>query len=93
MSERVKRTCCSIQVAREDLIAAVKPECEKSVPLLSEYVDSYTAETLSLICPDYEKLVKDGECAKLGQLPIEGVKPKFNFMLAPMVKAVKALEH
>lgn len=91
--EKVTRVCCSIVQQKEDLSNLVRNQCESSIPYLNDYVDSLLSDTMTMVCPAIDTLVKGGDCAKLTPLPVEGVKAKYTFALAPMIKVVKLMEH
>lgn len=86
---RLKRACCGVIESRADFMDATKEKCPQHEKLYAEYVDSYMAEAMGLICPD----AKDLECGKLEPLKMDGVEPKTKFFLSPMLKIVKSLDH
>lgn len=86
---RLKRACCAVLGSKTLFMDAIKAKCSKYETIYAEYVDSYTSEAMSLICPAEDKL----ECNKLEPLKLEGVATKSKFFLLPMLKLVKTLDH
>lgn len=84
---RLRRSCCAVLDSKTFFMDAVKTKCSKYEKVYSDYVDSYTSESMSLICP--EKL----DCKELEPLKLEGVEVKSKFFLTPMLKLVKSLDH
>lgn len=91
--ERIKRACCDVLASKKHFMAAIKDKCGKYEKVYSDYVDSYTSESLALICSDAEKMEKDGECETLTPLKLDGVSLKYVSFLNPMLKIVKTLDH
>lgn len=86
---RLRHACCQVLESRRYFMDATKDKCSKYEKVYSDYIDSYTSEAMSLICPDSDKL----ECSKLTPLKLDGVTPKNKFFLTPMLKVVKTLDH
>lgn len=86
---RMRRSCCAVLQAKSYFLDAVKPKCSKYEKVYSEYVESYTSESMGLICEDADKL----KCSELEPLKLEGVEVKSKFFLVPMLKLIKSLDH
>lgn len=86
---RMRRSCCAVLQSKSLFLEAVKPKCSKYEKVYSEYVDSYTSESMALICEDAEKL----KCAELEPLKFAGAQVKSKFFLTPMMRLVKSLDH
>lgn len=91
--ERVKRACCNVLDGKKRFMNAIKDKCNEHATQYSNYVDSYTSESLGLICPDAEKMEKDGECAKLTAINTDSITRKYDSFLSPMMKVIKTLDH
>lgn len=90
--EKITRMCCTYVKQKEEAMEVIKGKCDKAVTFVTDYLDSYLAESLSLVCPDLEKLVKEGECNKMTPVSLDGTKAKYQFLLTPSIKLVKGLE-
>lgn len=86
---RLRRACCNVIESRKIFVEATKPKCAKSEAVYGDYVDSYTSEAMSLICPATDTL----DCGKLEALKTESVEPKSKSYLNPILKLVKTLDH
>lgn len=86
---RLRYACCGVISGKQSFMGALNEKCSKYQKIYSDYVDSYTSEAMSLICPDAAKL----DCAKLDPPKIENVTPASKFFLTPMLKLVKSLDH
>lgn len=86
---RTRRSCCSVLAIEKLFLEATKDKCSKHEKLYTDYVKSYTSDSMGLICPDQDKL----DCGSLEALKTEGVAPKTKFFLNPTVKLVKTLDH
>lgn len=87
--ERLRRGCCAVLGSKAIFLEATRDKCSKHSNLYTEYVDSYTADAMSLICPSTDKLA----CDKLPGLSLEGVTLKSKSHLLPIYKLVKSLDH
>ena len=86
---RVRLACCAVLDAKKIFINATKDKCSKYEKAYGDYVDSFTSESMGLICPETDKL----ECSKLEPIKSAGATPKTRFFLVPMVKLVKTIDH
>lgn len=86
---RVRRACCAVIDSKKFFLEATKEKCAKYEKVYIDYLDSYTSESMGLICPDTDKL----DCGKLEAIKIDGVTPKNKFFLTPMIHLVKTLDH
>ena len=92
-NEKITRMCCMLEQQKQEVASIVRPKCEKAIPFMKEFLDSYLSESLGLVCPDLKQLIKSDTCNKFSPIPIEGVKSKYLFFLAPMIKILRGLEH
>lgn len=86
---RVRRTCCAVLEAKKFFLMGTAEKCANYSKTYAEYVDSYTNEAMSLICPEDSKLM----CQELEQIKIDGVTAKSKFFMTPMIKLIKTLDH
>lgn len=91
--EKLKRVCCNVLAAKKLFLDASAATCGQFRAQYAEYVDSYSSESLGLICADIDKLAEAGECAKLGALSTSNAKLRSVSFLVPMLKLVRTLEH
>ena len=85
--ERLKYSCCSVASSRREFIDISSPHCKQHLPIATELVDSFLAETTSIICPDNEK--QRNECDKLPKLPISRAKSRA--FIFPTLKVIQTL--
>ena len=85
--------CCVYQGQKQYLRdAGIKTNCDKYIPNMLGYIDSYFAQLLDLTCPD---LTNDQEdyCGKLKPLSVDGVKSHYRFMLNPVIRVMKTMDN
>lgn len=87
--ERIKHSCCSVAKVRKDFLEATQPACEQHAQVASEMIDSYLAETVGIICPDFEDH-KRQDCEKLPKLAIPKTSTA-RFFVRPILNVIQTL--
>lgn len=88
VQERIKQSCCSVARVRKEFMDATVPHCKQHSQVASDVIDSYLAETVGIICPDFES--KRHDCEKLPKL----VAPKSSnarFFVRPIINVIQTL--
>lgn len=88
VQDRIKHSCCSVAKVRKEFLEATVPHCKQYTQVASEVIDSYLAETVGIICPDFES--KRHDCDKLPKL----ATPKSSsarFFIRPIVNVIQTL--
>lgn len=89
VQDRVKHSCCSVARVRKEYMDATIPHCKQYSSVASDVIDSYLAETVGIICPDFEGKSQN-ECAKLPKLNT----PKSSnakFFIRPIINVIQTL--
>lgn len=87
--ERLKHSCCSVAKARREFMETTFPHCKQYSHVASEIIDSYLAETVGIICPDFEGRQRN-ECDKLPKLQTAKSSKTRNF-LGPILSVIQTL--
>lgn len=89
VQERIKQSCCSVARVRKDFMDTTVPHCTQYSQVASELIDSYLAETVGIICPDFESKARH-DCEKLPKLTV----PKSSnakFFVRPIINVIGTL--
>lgn len=87
--ERIKHSCCSVARVRKDFLDALEPECQQYSSTASDIIDSYLADTVGIICPDFNTKVQQ-YCDKLPKL----TTPKSSnarYFIRPIMNVIQRL--
>lgn len=88
IQDRLKYSCCSVAKARREFMETTLPNCKQYSSVSSEMIDSYLADTVGIICPDFEG--KRHECDKLPRLQL-AKSSNSRFFLAPILNVIQTL--
>lgn len=88
VSERLKQSCCSVARSRREFMDTIVPGCKQFSPVAGDIIDSYLAETVGIICPDFEKMSK--ECDKLPKIEWAKTANSRHF-IRPIMNVVQTL--
>jgi hypothetical protein len=88
VAERLKQSCCSVARARKEFMESIMPGCKQYSSAASETIDSYLADTVGIICPDFEKLRND--CERLPKLTY-AKQPNARHFIRPILNVVQTL--
>lgn len=89
VQERIKQSCCSVAKVRKEFMDATVPYCKQYSPVASDIIDSYLADTVGIICPDFESKLRH-DCEKLPKLG----SPKSSnarFFIRPIINVIQTL--
>lgn len=89
VQERIKQSCCSVAKVRKEYMDATLPHCKQYSQVATELIDSYLAETVGIICPDFETKLRS-DCEKLPKL----TAPKSSnsrFFVRPIINVIQTL--
>lgn len=89
IQDRLKHSCCSVAKARREFMETTIPNCKQYTNVASEMIDSYLAETVGIICPDFEGKQRH-DCEKLPKLQTAKSSSSRNF-LGPILNVVQSL--
>lgn len=89
IQERLKHSCCSVAKARREFIDTTIPNCKQHIQTATDLIDSYLAETVGIICPDFEGRQRN-DCDKLPKLSVAKSSNTRNF-LGPILNVVQTL--
>lgn len=89
VQDRIKHSCCSVAKVRKDFMDATVPHCKQYSGIASEIIDSYLADTVGIICPDFESKLRQ-DCEKLPKLTSS--KPSnAKFFVRPIINVIQTL--
>lgn len=88
VQQRLKQSCCSVAKVRKEYMDATMPHCKQYSHTASEVIDSYLADTVGIVCPDFEK--KKEECDKLPKLTTSK-NPQHRFFVRPILDVIQTL--
>lgn len=88
VQQRLKQSCCSVAKVRKDFLDATQPHCKQYTQVASEVIDSYLAETVGIVCPDFER--HRSECDKIPKLIISK-NPQHRFFVRPILDVIQTL--
>lgn len=89
VQERIKHSCCSVAKVHKEFLEATVPTCKQYTQTASEVIDSYLADTVGIICPDFETKPRS-DCEKLPKL----TTPKSSnarFFIRPIINVIQTL--
>jgi len=89
VQERVKQSCCSVAKVRREFLETTLPNCKQHTQAASEIIDSYLADTVGIICPDFDNKPKS-ECEKLPKLQASK-SSNSRFFVRPILNVVQTL--
>lgn len=89
IQDRIKHSCCSVAKVRKEFMDATIPQCKQYSGVASEIIDSYLADTVGIICPDFESKLRH-DCEKLPKLT--STKPsQARFFVRPIINVIQTL--
>lgn len=91
VQDRLKRSCCSVADVRQQFMDSMNPHCKHHSHTAQEVIDSYLADTVGLVCHDFERLKK--ECKDLPQLKTTHATPKHRFFVKPILDVIQTLSN
>lgn len=89
VQERIKHSCCSVARVRKEFMDATVPHCKQYSQVASDIIDSYLAETVGIICPDFESKLRH-ECEKLPKLSV-AKETTSRYFVRPILNVVQTL--
>lgn len=89
VQERVKHSCCSVAKVRKEYLESTYPNCKQYSQVASEVIDSYLADTVGIICPDFESKLRQ-DCEKLPKLA-NSKSSSSRFFIRPILNVVQTL--
>lgn len=87
VQEQLKVSCCSVAEVRQQYMDSTNPSCKQHTGTASEVIDSYLAETVGIVCPNFEKLRND--CAKVPRLTPKA--PQHRYFIKPIIDVIQTL--
>lgn len=91
VQQRLKRSCCSVAEVRQQYMNSMIPSCKDHAQTAKSVIDSYLADTVGLVCHDFERLKE--ECKELPKLHIaHDAKPKHRFFVKPILDVIQTLD-
>lgn len=90
VQDRIKHSCCSVARVRKEFLDATQPNCKQYSSVASEIIDSYLAETVGIICPDFDTKLRY-DCEKLPKL----TTPKSSsarYFIRPILNVIQTLQ-
>lgn len=87
--ERLYRACCLVNGSERKFLDVGKEKCREQQKVFADYMDSYTAEAMALVCPQGKEL----DCDKYAPLKSDPSTKRSLFYLLPLMKLVKSLDH
>jgi len=88
VAERLKQSCCSVARSRKEFMETIIPGCKQYSQVAAELIDSYLADTVGIICPDFERL--RNECDKLPKITYAKQANSRHF-IRPIMNVVQTL--
>ncbi|KAG9509416.1 putative cytosolic iron-sulfur protein assembly protein CIAO1 [Fragariocoptes setiger] len=85
---RLKYACCAVSEIKRQYIDSSRPNCAEHAPAVADLIDSYLADSIGIICPDFEKGMQF--CDKLPKLNFT-TKAKSRFFILPVLDVVQLL--
>lgn len=89
VQERIKHSCCSVAKVHKEFLDATTPDCKQHSQTASDVIDSYLADTVGIICPDFSTKPRS-DCEKLPKL----TTPKTSnarFFIRPIINVIQTL--
>lgn len=90
IQDRIRVSCCSVAKVRKDYMDASVPSCEKHQQTASEIIDSYLADTVGIICPNFDD--KDTKsCDKNDIKIVPSKKTNARSFIRPIIDVIQTL--
>lgn len=89
VQDRIKHSCCSVAKVRKEFMDSAQPNCKQYTPVASDMIDSYLADTVGIVCPDFETKLRH-DCEKLPKLTT-GKPPHARFFVRPILNVIQTL--
>lgn len=89
VQDRIKQSCCSVAKARKEYMAAAEPQCKSMLDVPTELIDSYLADTVGIICPDFDSKIKQN-CDQIKSLDLSK-EPVSKSFIKPIISVVQTL--
>lgn len=89
VQDKIKHSCCSVGKVRKEFMDATVPHCKQYSQVASELIDSYLADTVGIICPDFESKLRQ-DCDKLPKLTTTKTGSA-KFFVRPIINVIGTL--
>lgn len=85
---RLKHACCAVSEIKRQYIDSTRPNCASHSGSIADLIDSYLADSIGIICPDFDKGMTF--CDKLPKLN-SSREAKSKFFILPVLDVVQLL--
>lgn len=90
VEDRLHHSCCAVSRIKREFVETSTANCKQHMQGMAELVDSYVADTIGLICPDFNSPKPRFDCNKLAPLSL-GKVPSSRYFVRPIVNVVQQL--
>lgn len=90
IQDRIKVSCCSVSKVRKDYLDASVPNCKQYQGVASDIIDSYLADTVGIICPNFDSKDTEG-CDKLNIKITPSKKTNAKSFIRPIIDVIGTL--